>query len=1301
MMTIAVCVLAPALLPPASSLAADTTHGDRSSEVHAATEYEVSVHDGIHQAPNREHRFRTQFLESGIALVAGGEVELPWTWGLTWTGYGRGDAKQPVPPATLGATGNRMEYRRGRLLEWYENTPKGLKQSFQLEAPPERGSGVLHLDLALTGDLSPSFSEDGQAIDFTRSNVAVLRYDRLIVTDARGSSLPARMEGFVRGIRIAIDDSDAVYPITVDPLVSSPAWIHEIDQASAFFGVSGGTAGDVNGDGYSDLIVGASANAGTAFVFHGSASGLGATEAWKVEGMGGQVSTAGDVDGDGYADVIVGDSGYDAPGSFDDGRAFVYLGTPSGLSTTPAWTVTGELLGTNLGIQVATAGDVNGDGYSDVLVCSIGLILFDGGRAQVYHGSAAGLSTSPSWTALGDHSGARFCASGGTAGDVNGDGYGDLVIGEPGASRAFVYLGSAAGLATSAAWAVDSVGADFGGSVGAAGDVNGDGYADIVIGASGYSNGQTSEGGAFVYYGSSTGVSTMAAWSTEGNQNGAGYGAVATAGDVDGDGYADLLVGASRYDNGQFDEGQVFLYRGSSGGLAATPAWTFQSDQESAYMGGGVTAGDVNGDGLSDLLVGDAFYDGPTLDEGRIWVFLGRTSTMVTTPAWTTDGNQVNAQYGDAVETAGDVNGDGYADFLIGAAGATDTDGNVGAGRAFLFLGAASGPSTTPSWTAEGGQEGASFGFGLSGAGDVNGDGYDDVIVGAAWYDGGEVDEGRALLYLGSPAGLAGTPAWSTESNQADAQYGIRVAGAGDVNGDGYADVAVGAYRYDGDLDGEGRAYVYLGSASGLSTTPAWIGEGDQADANYGVSVATAGDVNADGYSDLVVGAWTHSGGEEAEGRAYLYLGSATGLSTTPAWIGEPNLVGAFFGTTVRSAGDVNGDGYADVLVGAAQLDIGLGGDTRGSAFLYLGSSTGLSATPAWTAQGTAGGSLFGYFLSGAGDVNGDGFADIAISAWGQGRASLWFGSASGPGSPLFPDWTASAAASTEFGYEIGAAGDVNGDGFADLLVGARGLDDGQTDEGRAYLYYGNGERALPLAPRQCTSDDFLPVAHLGASDESDAFRLKAFARTAFGRGKVRLEVEVKPLGAPLNGNGTAQSSAFDTGTAGALVSTLVEGLEESTLYHWRARVRHDAVTSPLAPPNGRWVTMPWGGWNESMLRTFTPLIVGAGRASGLRLRKSTGSLLQADWSGGGSCVTSDDHALYEGTLGDFTSHAPVTCSTSHGAQVTFEPSSGNRYYLLVPINGTREGSYGLDGDGVERPASTSACAPQEIATCE
>src|SRR6185436_18950919 len=117
-------------------------------------------------------------------------------------------------------------------------------------------------------------------------------------------------------------------------------------------------------------------------------------------------------------------------------------------------------------------------------------------------------------------------------------------------------------------------------------------------------------------------------------------------------------------------------------------------------------------------------------------------------------------------------------------------------------------------------------------AGDVNGDGYADVIVGASLYDNGQTDEGKAFVYLGSAAGLASTPAWSAESDQAFAHFGVSVGTAGDVNGDGYADVIVGADMYDNGQTNEGRAYVYLGSASGLSLTAAWTAESDQASAN-------------------------------------------------------------------------------------------------------------------------------------------------------------------------------------------------------------------------------------------------------------------------------------------------------------------------------------------------------------------------------------------------------------------------------------------------------------------------------------
>ena len=137
------------------------------------------------------------------------------------------------------------------------------------------------------------------------------------------------------------------------------------------------------------------------------------------------------------------------------------------------------------------------------------------------------------------------------------------------------------------------------------------------------------------------------------------------------------------------------------------------------------------------------------------------------------------------------------------------------------------------------------------------------------------------------------------ESNQAGAQLGISVAGAGDVNGDGYADVIAGALYYDNGQSNEGAAFVYHGSASGLSATPAAILEPNQANARLGWSVAGAGDINGDGYADVIVGAIFYDNGEDDEGGVFVYYGSASGLSTTPAVILEPNQAGAQLGISV------------------------------------------------------------------------------------------------------------------------------------------------------------------------------------------------------------------------------------------------------------------------------------------------------------------------------------------------------------------------------------------------------------------
>ncbi len=434
-----------------------------------------------------------------------------------------------------------------------------------------------------------------------------------------------------------------------------------------------------------------------------------------------------------------------------------------------------------------------------------------------------------------------------------------------------------------------------------------------------------------------TAVMPAAAWTMEGDQANSQFGiSAATAGDVDGDGYADVIVGAYQFTNGEGNEGRAFLYRGTETGLQIVPGWTAEGGQLNAEFGWSVaSAGDVNGDGFGDVIVGAPHYGNDQFFEGRAYLYLGSASGLSATPAWFAESDIPGGTFGYSVAGAGDVNGDGFDDVIVGAYQLSNDQ--AGEGRAYVYLGSASGLSPTPAWTAEGDQADAFFGYAVSGAGDVNHDGYDDVIVGAPNFDNGETDEGRAYLYLGSASGPSTAPAWIAEGNQEIARFGSAVAGAGDVNRDGYADVIVGAPYFHNGQEEEGRAYLYLGSASGLSPDPAWTGESDQPYALFGAAVATAGDVNGDGYADAIVGAPYATNGQSGEGQAFAYLGTASGLSATPAWSAESDQAGARFGWSVATAGDVNRDGLDDLIVGAPLFHNGQ--DYEGKAYLFLGLS--------------------------------------------------------------------------------------------------------------------------------------------------------------------------------------------------------------------------------------------------------------------------------------------------------------------------------------------------------------------------
>jgi len=1181
------------------------------------------------QAPNRAQNLRARFLDSSVRIaprVASGPA-----WGWTWRlgGWGRTCALEAshAEPRVRGA---RVEYVRPGITEWYENGAAGLEQGFTIAVSP-RGEGPLLLRGTVGGGLTPRLLPDGSVRFCDGHGASILAYGGLMAVDAEGKRLPALLTVLDHQLTIRVEDARATYPVTIDPLLTSPSWTAQGAQAGESFGLSVATAGDVNGDGYSDVLVGApsfdngQADLGEAFLYLGSRTGPSITPApFSPEGnqSGAQfasaVAPAGDINGDGYGDLAVGAPGA-TNGQNGEGRVVVYYGGPVGFPTElPPDTLESNQALAAFGASVAPAGDVNGDGFDDLLIGAPKYAngQVNEGRAYLFLGGSAGIASTPQWTAEGDQDSCSFAASVATAGDVNGDGFDDIVVGAPlydngqtNEGRAYVYLGSSAGLATSPARTLESnqVGAQLGASVSTAGDVNGDGYADLLVGAPLFDNGQIDEGAAFLYLGSSAGTAASASWTAESNQASAQLGAsVSTAGDVNGDGYADVIVGAPLFDNGQIDEGRAFTYLGSSASLATTAAWTAESDQAGARFGASVAAaGDVNGDGYGDVVVGAPLLDGAVVDGGKAFLYVGSASGPATIPAWSVSSFATSVQFGFSVSSAGDVNGDGYGDIIVGAVG-YDV-GGVNAGAAFVYFGSATGPSTVANWSAQSNQATAQFGNSVASAGDVNGDGYDDVLIGAPLYTNGQNDEGAIFLYYGSSSGLGpnGTPAnadFVAEGNQSGSRLGVRVASAGDLNGDGFADIVAGAYTFGGDLIPRGRAYVYLGSASGPGAATTLDVNQDNAD--FGYSVASAGDVNGDGFSDILVSARHYSNGQTNEGRVYLYNGSRNGLVTTPSWQAEGDQDSTEFGYRVASAGDVNGDGYSDVIIGAPFYDNGQ--NNEGKVFVYLGSRTGLGAngTPLnadWTAESDQAGATMGSSVASAGDVNGDGYGDIIVGASqydhpeiDEGAVFVYYGSATGlgpNGTPANADWTADGnQTSGDFGIAADLAGDVNGDGYPDLIVGSDLYDTSQAvvDNGRAVVFYGNAAGGLNRIPRQARVSDTAPISVPGRSDSPTSIRLKALGRSAAGRTTVRSQWEVTPTLVPFDGLALGLGASHNTGApvagtgSSVALNDVALGRGQGSVHHWRLRT---VSRSPYFP-HGPWFSPAFTTPTETHVRT-------------------------------------------------------------------------------------------------------------------
>lgn len=1162
----------------------------------AASEYGVRETKERFRASNRAQHLEALFAEHGaeFSVDSGGGAGVR----LQPVSLSRGGAPRALSPGRValgdcnadgshdldGECLRRVELRHRELTEVWENRPAGLEQIFVVPAAPE-GRGDLELRVVVE-HAQVSIAADGKEATFSNPGRKLeLRYAGLDVRDAEGRSLPVHLEARPRGFALVVADADAKYPIVVDPLLTS-LWSVDGDQALTELGSSIAGAGDVNGDGFDDILVATPLYShgepyeGRVFLYLGSPSGPSHTPAWSAEGnqfhafFGSAVAAAGDVNGDGLGDVLVGAPSFDSSALWtDNGAVYVYLGTSSGtgLQPLPAWQRFGSQNHERWGSSVASAGDFDGDGVADFVVGSplsdSGTVL-DAGMAAVFLGVAgAAPLTSPWLVVRGSQVAEHLGQSVGSAGDVDCDGKSDVVVGSPyfdtatsaDAGRVQLFRGPVSGTtpAVSASWSAEGTQSQeaFGYAVASAGVQHLFPSPALMVGAPFFDDGQTDEGAVFVYRNDACSLSTTPGWSKQGDADDANFGyQVASAGDVNGDGFGELLVGAPGLDNG---DGRVTLYMGRMGGPGNVGA-IWRGYTLGGQIGGALSsAGDVDGDGYADILLGvhTGFGTGTSLDyAGRVVVYSGGGFGLGSNPVATLSSGQLDDRFGFSVATAGDVDGSGWGDVIVGAPHA-DGNGSLFSGRIHVFNGGLFG--LIPGFTEPG--EVSTFeelGAWVASAGDVNGDGFGDVTVGAPLFG----NDGRARIFFGSAAGLQKTsPAPASLTPSGGLGAGKAVAGAGDVNGDGFADVIMGVpftpVSPPSNL-GTGKIRLFFGSGSGQPASVADV-FGNEIDSKFGTSVASAGDVDGDGFADVIVGA---PDALVDRGVAFIFYGNASGVDTTsPTFLTGSS--GQHLGRVVASAGDINGDGYGDVAIVTG----------LGNVLVYQGDSQrNVNNVPPL--------SLIGETVASAGDVNNDGFADLIIgqpSAFGgTGQAVLMLGSSSG----LVPSatWVGADPQATRFGTSVASAGDVNGDGFGDVIVGATA----STGTGRAYVYLGNGaandgtglglglRRLRPL--RAATTSPIAPGNNVISRGTNASFDVNlGVAPPNFGA-RAKVQVEVKPSDVRFDGTSLTSSTTFvSTGVGGSLTQRV--GLPRGKAYHYRARLLFDP-NQPVGTQRGPWM---------------------------------------------------------------------------------------------------------------------------------
>ena len=734
--------------------------------------------------------------------------------------------------------------------------------------------------------------------------------------------------------------------------------------------------------------------------------------------LGASVAAGLNLDGDALADGVAG-----APGDDDSGAE---AGSVRAIDASGAvlYTVHGDAAGDGFGTSLAALGDLDGDGLDEFLVGAPQKGA-GAGYARVLSGADGATVRTHPGSAVGDRFGLGLTG----LPDLDGDGVGEYAVGAPGeggVGRVWVYSG--AGGAVLRTHDGKSAGDELGYALGAGSDLDRDGVDELLAGAP---RGGLAIGSAYAF----SGVDGSELASFDGTSPGGWFGgALAGTRDFDGDGHGDLVVGEPDGDPQRGPglgggAGRATVFSGASGAILARLGGGAGGAQVGISVSGGA---DFDGDGLSDALIGGVLNNDGYGDNSCA-TGIGRALDQRVDR-----GPDEPARYGSALASIGDLDGDGARELLIGAPGARDPGGQV-TGMARLV----SGRTGATLRELYGAFDGDYFGQAVANAGDVDRDGKDDLLIGSA--DVRSLGFVPGVGYAEVYSGATGALLHHFPSPSISARYfGGAVAGEGDLDGDGHADVIVGGARlqlqsgfgsdgyvraysgqtgaelhaFDGpaglqealgasvslidDLDGDGLDDFLFGIPQRFVSTPFAFGvvelrsglDGALLDTvsstfglRNGVALARLGDLNSDGYEDFAFSSWDPQ---------FLWSSGSvhaiSGQDSSELWMadGQTPYQGLTFGFALADAGDRNGDGTSDLAVGIPGV-IDFHAQSLGAVSVLSGANGSAFNYQA----GYAGWDYFGYSVAGLGDVNGDGLPELAIGAPtepanGQGGSAGW-----------------------------------------------------------------------------------------------------------------------------------------------------------------------------------------------------------------------------------------------------------------------------------------------------------------------